>query len=236
MRVTATVRTTGRTGVEMEALTAAATAALTLYDMVKGVQRDVRVEDLRLLAKRGGRSGDYRAPGGVLGERESGCGCGRCSPSATGWPPGSATTPAAAPCASCLRPPGPAGLAGGGGRRARAGRGRPAGHDRRRRRGPDHRRHRPRPPRRHPEATRAVLDREAPGIAEALRHASLAITPFAMLSRATAGLVGRVLVVNLPGNPKAVREEWSVLAPSSPRPSEPPRAPCRREPPLPPGH
>ena len=49
------------TGVEMEALTAAATAALTLYDMVKGVQRDVRVEDLRLLAKRGGRSGDYVA-------------------------------------------------------------------------------------------------------------------------------------------------------------------------------
>ena len=64
-----------------------------------------------------------------------------------------------------------------------------------------------------PEATRAVLDREAPGIAEALRHASLAITPFAMLSRATAGLAGRTLVVNLPGTPKAVREEWSVLAP-----------------------
>jgi len=56
VRVTATVRTTGRTGVEMEALTAAA-----LYDMVKGVQRDVRVEDLRLLAKRGGRSGEYLA-------------------------------------------------------------------------------------------------------------------------------------------------------------------------------
>ena len=64
-----------------------------------------------------------------------------------------------------------------------------------------------------PEATRSVLDREAPGIAEALRHASLAITPFAMLSRATAGLAGRTLVVNLPGNPKAVREEWAVLAP-----------------------
>jgi molybdenum cofactor synthesis domain-containing protein len=64
-----------------------------------------------------------------------------------------------------------------------------------------------------PEATRMVLDREAPGIAEALRHASLAITPFAMLSRAAAGLAGRTLVVNLPGNPKAVREEWAVLAP-----------------------
>ncbi len=64
-----------------------------------------------------------------------------------------------------------------------------------------------------PEATREVLDREAPGITEALRHASLAITPFAMLSRATAGLAGRALLVNLPGNPKAVREEWEVLAP-----------------------
>jgi molybdopterin adenylyltransferase len=64
-----------------------------------------------------------------------------------------------------------------------------------------------------PEATREVLDREAPGIAEALRHASFAITPFAMLSRATAGLVGATLLVNLPGNPKAVREEWEVLAP-----------------------
>jgi molybdenum cofactor synthesis domain-containing protein len=63
-----------------------------------------------------------------------------------------------------------------------------------------------------PEATRDVLDREAPGIAEALRHASLQITPFAMLSRAVAGMAGRTLVVNLPGSPKAVREEWAVLA------------------------
>ena len=62
VEIRATVRTTARTGVEMEALTAAATAALALYDMVKGVQRDVRVDGLRLLAKRGGRSGDYAAP------------------------------------------------------------------------------------------------------------------------------------------------------------------------------
>jgi cyclic pyranopterin monophosphate synthase len=59
--VTATVRTTARTGVEMEALTAASVAALTLYDMVKGVQRDVRIDGLRLLAKRGGRSGAWAA-------------------------------------------------------------------------------------------------------------------------------------------------------------------------------
>jgi cyclic pyranopterin monophosphate synthase len=62
--ITATARTTGRTGVEMEALTAAATAALALYDMVKGVQRDVRIDGLRLLAKRGGRSGEWTAPPG----------------------------------------------------------------------------------------------------------------------------------------------------------------------------
>jgi len=67
--ITATVRTTGRTGVEMEALTAAATAALALYDMVKGVQRDVRIDGLRLLAKRGGRSGEWTAPLGEEGGR-----------------------------------------------------------------------------------------------------------------------------------------------------------------------
>jgi molybdopterin adenylyltransferase len=80
-----------------------------------------------------------------------------------------------------------------------------------------------------PEATRMVLDREAPGIAEALRHASLAITPFAMLSRATAGLVGRVLVINLPGNPKAVREEWAVLAPVLPHALQTARGPVPDE-------
>jgi len=61
--ITATVRTTGRTGVEMEALTAVSVAALTLYDMVKGVQRGVRIEGVRLLAKRGGRSGEWAAEG-----------------------------------------------------------------------------------------------------------------------------------------------------------------------------
>jgi cyclic pyranopterin monophosphate synthase len=59
--ITATVRTTARTGVEMEALTAAAVAALTLYDMVKAVQRDARVDGLRLYAKQGGRSGRWEA-------------------------------------------------------------------------------------------------------------------------------------------------------------------------------
>ncbi len=57
-----------------------------------------------------------------------------------------------------------------------------------------------------PEATRAVIDREAPGIAEAMRAVSFAATPLAVLSRAVAGIRGRVLIVNLPGSPRAVEE------------------------------
>jgi len=57
-----------------------------------------------------------------------------------------------------------------------------------------------------PEATRAVIAREAPGIAEAMRHAGLASTPMAALSRQVAGARGTTLIVNLPGSPKAVQE------------------------------
>ena len=54
----ATVRTTGKTGVEMEALTAVSVAALTIYDMCKAVDRGMRIEDIRLVSKRGGKSGE----------------------------------------------------------------------------------------------------------------------------------------------------------------------------------
>lgn len=64
-----------------------------------------------------------------------------------------------------------------------------------------------------PEATRDVIDREVPGMAEAMRAASLAITPMAMLSRAVAGVAGATLVVNLPGSPKAARETLEVVLP-----------------------
>jgi molybdenum cofactor synthesis domain-containing protein len=67
-----------------------------------------------------------------------------------------------------------------------------------------------------PEATRAVLHREAPGLAEAMRAASMAVTPHAMLSRAVAGIRGRTLIINLPGSPKAVRENLAVIAPVLP--------------------
>ena len=61
VRIRTTVRTRDRTGVEMEALTAASIAALTLYDMVKGVERGARIEGVRLLRKSGGRSGSWSA-------------------------------------------------------------------------------------------------------------------------------------------------------------------------------
>jgi len=59
--VTARVKVAGKTGVEMEALTAVAVACLTIYDMVKAVERGMRIEGIRLIEKRGGRSGHYRA-------------------------------------------------------------------------------------------------------------------------------------------------------------------------------
>jgi molybdopterin adenylyltransferase len=65
-----------------------------------------------------------------------------------------------------------------------------------------------------PEATRTVLTREAPGIAEALRADSIARTPHGLLSRGVAGVVGRTLVVNLPGSPGGCRDGYAVLRPA----------------------
>lgn len=62
IRIIATAKTTGPTGVEMEALTAASVAALTIYDMVKAVDRTATIENVRLLAKSGGKSGEFRRP------------------------------------------------------------------------------------------------------------------------------------------------------------------------------
>jgi cyclic pyranopterin phosphate synthase len=61
--VQATVKVTGQTGVEMEALTAVSVACLTIYDMVKAVERGMRIEGIRLIEKQGGKSGHYRAEG-----------------------------------------------------------------------------------------------------------------------------------------------------------------------------
>jgi len=64
-----------------------------------------------------------------------------------------------------------------------------------------------------PEATLSVIDREAPGIPEAMRYKSLQITPKAMLSRAVAGIRGKTLIINLPGSPKAVSECLETILP-----------------------
>jgi molybdenum cofactor synthesis domain-containing protein len=65
-----------------------------------------------------------------------------------------------------------------------------------------------------PEATRAVIEREAPGLVEAMRAASGAKSPHAMLSRAAAGIRGKVLIINLPGSPKAAVENLQVVLPA----------------------
>ena len=64
-----------------------------------------------------------------------------------------------------------------------------------------------------PEATRKILDKEIPGMAEAIRAYGLKITPMAMLSRAVAGIRCRSLIINLPGSPKAVEENLTVILP-----------------------
>ena len=65
-----------------------------------------------------------------------------------------------------------------------------------------------------PEATRDAIDREAPGYAEAIRAESRRHTPLGILSRGVAGIRGRTLIVNLPGNPKAIGQSWPVVEPT----------------------
>lgn len=64
-----------------------------------------------------------------------------------------------------------------------------------------------------PEATRAVIEREAPGLAEAMRRETAVKTPMAMLSRGICGIRGRALIINFPGSPKAVEECFEVVRP-----------------------
>ena len=65
-----------------------------------------------------------------------------------------------------------------------------------------------------PEATRAVIERDAPGFAEAMRAEAQRHTPMGILSRGVSGVAGRTLIVNFPGSPKAVRELFPVIAPT----------------------
>ncbi len=65
-----------------------------------------------------------------------------------------------------------------------------------------------------PEATRAVIDRDAPGFAEAMRAESLKYTPMGILTRGVSGIAGRTLIINFPGNPKAIGELFGVIEPT----------------------
>ena len=88
-----------------------------------------------------------------------------------------------------------------------------------------------------PEATLAIIERLAPGLVEAMRAASLKVTPHAMLSRAIAGIRGGTLIVNLPGSPRAVVENLKVILPALPHAidllREEPGAEAGHTPPLP---
>ena len=65
-----------------------------------------------------------------------------------------------------------------------------------------------------PEATRDVIEREAPGYAEAIRADSREHTPLGLLTRGVSGVRGRTLIVNFPGNPKAIDQSWPIVAPT----------------------
>lgn len=213
--ITATVVTTGRTGVEMEALTAVAVAGLTLHDMVKALDPASELSDIALESKSGGRRGHWTreesaAPGqlrlhptdravvlvsstrAAAGQREDTTG-----PvivewlAAQGLSPDPVTVVADADFAGELRrvlatEPAVVLTTGGTG---------PTVDDR------------------VPEATAALLTTELPGIAEAIRNKGRSATPLAALSRGLAGLADGTLVVNLPGSAGGVRDGLDVLAP-----------------------
>jgi cyclic pyranopterin phosphate synthase len=203
--IRATVAVTAKTGVEMEALTAVAVAGLTLHDMIKAVDPGAVLGDIRLVEKTGGKHGHWardsavsRGPavvivsstGAAAGTREDITG-----PllvdwlTAQGYAIGAPIVVADADIETAVRDAvaaSPALVITTGGTGIH-------------------------PQDRTPEATRAVIDRELPGVAEAIRAAGVAATPTAALSRALAGIAGPTVVVNLPGSPGGVRDGLAVL-------------------------
>jgi cyclic pyranopterin phosphate synthase len=226
------VRATARTGVEMEALTAASVAALTLYDMAKSLERGIVIERVELREKEGGRSGSYR-------REESRIGIGVASASdaasARDRPPISGAV-AEAVVVTCSN------RSAAGEREDTAG---PALVDAVRDAGfevapeaivvPDDeeriatlleelvaRGHRLivttggtglTPTDVTPAATRRVIDREVPGLAELMRAAGITSTPMAALSRGVVGARHTTLIANLPGSPRGALESFAALRP-----------------------
>jgi len=212
--ISATAKTTGQTGVEMEALTAVAVAGLTLHDMIKAVDARATLTDVRLETKTGGKHGEWTRAGvdtlaepvgvrhqtaavvvastaGAAGEREDTTG-----PvisewfEARGYSVDDVTIVADADIASELSrvvATAPAVIITTGGTGMS-------------------------PSDRTPEATSALLDRELPGVSEAIRLRGLAATPKAALSRGVAGTASGTVIVNLPGSPGGVKDGLAVLA------------------------
>ena len=208
--VSATAKTVGQTGVEMEALTAVAIAGLTLHDMVKAVDPSAVLGEIRLESKTGGKRGHWTrhgesspvrlragtaavvvaSTGGAAGTREDTTG-----PMIAAWlaehdfAVDAVTVVADADIAAELDrvvASAPAVIITTGGTGLS-------------------------PTDRTPEATLALLDRELPGVAEAIRARGLAATPTAALSRAVAGTANGTVVVNLPGSTGGVRDGLAVL-------------------------
>ena len=211
--IRAEARATARTGVEMEALTAASGAALTLYDMAKALQRDIVIERIELIEKSGGRTGDYarHAPAAEPATHEAVVVT--CSNRSAAGEREDASGPAlverlrdagfdVAPEPIVLRDD-EAEIAGLLARLADAG-------------------HRLvlttggtglTPTDVTPAATRRVIDREAPGLAELMRSVGIASTPMAALSRAVVGTRGATLIANLPGSPNGATQSLDALLP-----------------------
>ena len=224
--IEATVSVTARTGVEMEALTAVAIAGLTLHDMIKAVDPRAELGEIRLLEKSGGKHGVWTRETPVpdagrrhperYGSEPAAIGAGRTAAvlvSSTGAAAGTRTDTTGPLIVDWLRARGfivgdavvtPDAQVASALARSVEG-------------APDvvlttggtgiH------PQDRTPEATRALLDRELPGVAEAIRAAGRDAVPTASLSRAIAGMAGGTLIVNLPGSSGGVRDGLTVLEP-----------------------
>ena len=205
---------TARTGVEMEALTAASVAALTLYDMAKALQRDIVIERVELLAKEGGRSGAWSKEPPVQSQvADHEATVITCSTRAAGGERQDASGPAVV---NALREAGfdvalepillpddedliastLVRLADSGTRLiiTSGGTGLTPGD-------------------RTPSATQQVIDREVPGLADLMRAAGLASTPMAALSRGVVGVRGTTLIANLPGSPRGATESLRAVLP-----------------------